>query len=32
MSYTLKYFNARGVVENVRVMFALAKVSYTDFR
>lgn len=29
---TLKYFNARGVVENTRVMFAIGDIEYDDRR
>lgn len=32
MSFTLKYFNGRGVAEITRVLFAVAKVSYVDHR
>lgn len=32
MSYTLRYFNARGVAEQIRVLFALAKAEYVDSR
>lgn len=31
-TYKLQYFNARGVVEPVRIMFAIAKQEYEDFR
>jgi len=31
-TYKLKYFDARGVIENVRIMFAIAKQEYEDFR
>lgn len=31
-SYKLIYFNAKGVVEAIRIMFAIAGISYEDFR
>jgi len=31
-TYSLRYFDARGVVENTRVMFAISGVEYEDFR
>ncbi len=30
--YTLTYFNIRGIVETIRIMFAIAKVEYEDVR
>eukprot|EP01034_Spumella_vulgaris_P001323 gene1323-1740_t len=32
MSFTVKYFNFRGPAEVTRVLFAIAKVEFTDFR
>ena len=31
-TYKLNYFNARGLVENIRYLFALSHTEYTDFR
>ena len=31
-SYKLYYFNARGAVEPIRIIFALADVNYEDIR
>jgi len=31
-SYQLKYFNLRGLAENTRILFAIAKADFEDFR
>lgn len=32
MAYKLTYFNARGVAEQIRILFAISKTQYEDFR